>query len=264
MISPKVSALLIVAGVAACATPGQVRRVETQVAVLDRDHVRSDSAHAAELARIRATQRETMDSINRLMAQLNDNVQRVSREDAGNFESLRQQLYQVANLTSSTQSRVASLGTRIETGLQSAPPPAAVTPGDTTHPAANSVTIPPPDVLLSQGSTGLEQSAFGSARMALKALLDNYPSSPQVADALFMMGRSYDPNTPDSARVYYIRVWKEFPNSPRAPTALYKLAELERKANNTAAARGYYQQIVDKYKQSDEYRFAQDALRDMP
>jgi TolA-binding protein len=197
------------------------------------------------------------------MGQLSDNIQRVSREDAGNFESLRQQLYQVANLTSSTQSRVASLGTKLETGLSSAPPVSAA-PGDTTHAAGNGVTIPPPDVLLSQGATGIEQSAFGSARMALKALLDTYPSSPQIPDALFMMGRSYDPSEPDSARVYYIRVWKEFPNSTRAPTALYKLAELERKANNSAAARGYYQQIVDKYKQSDEYRFAQDALRDMP
>jgi TolA-binding protein len=191
----KVSAIVLLAGVAACATPGQVRRVETQVAVLDRDHARADSAHAAELERIRTAQRETMDSINQLVSRLNDNIQRVSREDAGNFENLTQQLYRIANLTSTTQSRVASLGTKLETGLASAPP-AAAAPGDTTHPGGG-VMIPPPDVLLSQGASGIEQSAFGSARIALKTLLDTYPSSPQVPDALFMMGRSYDPSEPD-------------------------------------------------------------------
>src|SRR6185437_8789836 len=109
------AAVCLLAGIAACATPGQVRRVETQVAILDRDHARADSARAAELARVQGTLRRGMDSIYLLVSQLNDGIQRVSREDAANFENLQQRLYQVANVASNTQSNVRRLGAQIET-----------------------------------------------------------------------------------------------------------------------------------------------------
>ena len=83
-----------------------------------------------------------------------------------------------------------------------------------------------------------------------------------MPDALFLLGKSYDPMLPDSARLYYARVAKEYPASLRAPTALYKLGNLELRAGNTKAARAYWQQIVDKYKLSDEYGSAQDRLRE--
>ena len=251
------AAACLLAGVAACATPGQVRRVETQVAILDRDHARADSARAADLVRIQAMQRQSMDSINLLVGRLSDNVQRLGRETAANFDNLRQQLYQVANLASNTQSTVKRLGTQIETAVSTAPPGS-----DTAHAPAG--LIPQPDMLLSQASGAMDRSANSSARMALSTLLQNYPTSIQVPEAVFLMGRSFDPAEPDSARTYYDRVWKTYPDSPYAPTALYKLGMLELKVQNAAAARGYFQQIVDRYKSSDEYGSAQDRLRENP
>jgi TolA-binding protein len=252
-----VAACLLV-GVGACATPGQVRRVETQVAILDRDHARADSARAAELARVQGTLRRGMDSIYLLVSQLNDGIQRVSREDAANFENLQQRLYQVANVASNTQSNVRRLGAQIETAVSAAPPVTA----DTTHGATG--LIPQPDVLLTQASQQMERSAFSSARIPLVTLLQTYPSSAQVPEAAFMMGRSFDPTEPDSARWYYTRVWKTYPDSPLAPTSLYKLGMLELKAQNTSAARGYFQQIVDRYKSSDEFELARTRLRENP
>jgi len=251
------AAVCLLAGIAACATPGQVRRVETQVAILDRDHARADSARAAELARVQGTLRRGMDSIYLLVSQLNDGIQRVSREDAANFENLQQRLYQVANVASNTQSNVRRLGAQIETAVSSAPVPA-----DTTHGAAG--LIPQPDVLLTQAGQQMERSAFSSARIPLVTLLQTYPSSAQVPEAMFMMGRSFDPTEPDSARWYYTRVWKTYPESPLAPTALYKLGMLELKAQNVQAARGFFQQIVDKYKSSDEFELARTRLRENP
>jgi TolA-binding protein len=98
----------------------------------------------------------------------------------------------------------------------------------------------------------------------LQTLLQTYPTSTLVPEAVFMMGRSYDPAEPDSARAYYIRTWKAYPESPRAPTALYKLGMLELRAQNTAAARAYFQQIVDKYPSSDEIGLARQSLRENP
>ncbi|HEY8061247.1 MAG TPA: tetratricopeptide repeat protein, partial [Gemmatimonadales bacterium] len=69
---------------------------------------------------------------------------------------------------------------------------------------------------------------------------------------------------PDSARVYFTRTWKDYPESSRAPTALYKLGLLELREHNTPAARAYFQRIVDKYKSSDEFELAQSRLRENP
>ena len=253
----RLSALALLACLAACATPGQVRRVETQVAILDRDHARADSARAADLARIQAAQRRNMDSINLLVGQLSENIQRLSREDAANFDNLQQRLYQVANVASNTQLNVRRLGTQIETAVSA--PPAGT---DTTH--GGGVVIPQPDVLLSQANMLMERSANSTARVALNSLLQTYPASPQVPEAILLMGRSFDPAEPDSARFYYTRVWKTYPEATAAPTALFKLGMLELRAQNIPAARGYFQQIVDKYKTSDEFESAQLRLRENP
>src|SRR4051794_34942665 len=82
-------------GVAACATPGQVRRVETAVAVADHERARGDSANRAELARIEIMQRQTIDSMLALYNQLNEMSQRASREQVAGFDEIKQRLYQV-------------------------------------------------------------------------------------------------------------------------------------------------------------------------
>ncbi len=243
----------------ACATPGQVRRVETQVAILDREHARADSARAADLQRVQQGQRQNMDSINLLVRQLNENIQRLSRETSGNFDNLQKQLYQVANVANNTQSSVKRLGSAIETAVS-----APTSPGDTTTRAAASGGIPQPDALIFQAGRMMDQSAYPAARVALNTLLQTYPRAAEVPQALLLLGKSFDPSDPDSARTYYTRVWRSFPDSPYAPTALFKLGELELRAQNRAIARSYFQQIVDRYKQSDEFDSAQTRLRENP
>ena len=92
----------------------------------------------------------------------------------------------------------------------------------------------------------------------------SYPQAPEVADALYWLGYSFETEAPDSARIYYKRVWGSYPQADKAPTALYKLGGLELKAGNTPLARSYWQQIVKDYKQSLEYGSAQDRLRENP
>ncbi|MGH7583520.1 MAG: tetratricopeptide repeat protein [Gemmatimonadales bacterium] len=256
-----VAVVAVTAGMAACATPGQVRQVQTQVAILDRDNARADSARAADLARIEAGQRRTLDSMVGLVRELNDRIQHVALESNSNFDNLRQQLYQVSNLSNTTQRNVARLGAQVETALTTAPP-VATSATDTS--ATSAAQIPAPDVLLQQAVTMLTSGAYDNARFALNTLLKTYPTAAQVPDAVYYLGYSFDPDQPDSARIYYNRVWNSYPDSPKAPTALFKLGNLELKAQNLQAARGYWQQIVDKYKQSDEYQSALDALRENP
>jgi TolA-binding protein len=85
-----------------------------------------------------------------------------------------------------------------------------------------------------------------------------------VPEALFQLGYSYEIESPDSARTYYNRVWISYPKDIRAPTALFKLGNLELKAGNLAAARKYWQQVVKDYKDSLEFGSAQERLRENP
>ena len=256
------AAVCLFAGVAACATPGQVRRVETQVAAADHDRARSDSAQRAELARIQIMQRQNIDSINTLVRQLNEAIQRTSRDNASNFEDLRQRLYQVATLANTTVARVNKLSNQVDLAVSSGPP--AQTPADTTGRSSSSGIVPQPDVLIEHARRAMDGLAYPSARRSLNQLLTTYPQSPLVADALYYLGYSFEREAPDSSRAYYTRVWNSYPQADKAPTALYKLGNLELQAGNIAAARKYWQQIVKDYKQSLEYESAQTRLRENP
>jgi TolA-binding protein len=249
-------------GVAGCATPGQVRRVETQVAAADHDRARADSAQRAELARIQINQRQNIDSINTLVRQLSDAIQRMSRDNASNFDDLRQRLYQVATLANTTVARVNRLSNQVDLAVSSGPPVAA--PTDTTGRSGTTTIVPQPEVLIRQAVDAMNQSAYPSARRSSNQLLANYPQSPLVADALYNLGYSFETEAPDSARIYYTRVWTGYPQADKAPTALYKLGNLELKAGNVPAARKYWQQIVKDYRQSLEYESAQSRLRENP
>ena len=54
---------------------------------------------------------------------------------------------------------------------------------------------------------------------------------------------------------------KTYPNSSRAPSALYKLGLLAESRGEKTAARGYYQRVVAGYPRSDEANLARDKLR---
>jgi TolA-binding protein len=253
--------LLLGLGMAACATPGQVRRVETAVATADRDRARSDSAQRSELARIQISQRQDLDSMSAMMRQLSDNLQRMSRDDASNFDDLRQRLYQVVALAGTVQSKVQGLRNQLDVAVSTAP---AATPTDTSAHAPGTVQVPPPDVLIQQANTAITASAYGVARRTLNQLLTSYPQSPQVADAYYYIAYSFETEQPDSARAYYTRVFTDYPKADKASAALFKLGSLEKNAGNVPTARKYWQMIVDKYKDSIEYAAAQDRLRENP
>ncbi len=250
------------AGVAACATPGQVRLVATQVEVADHERARADSAERAEIARTQIMLRQNLDSMNTLYRVLTEQLQRMSREEASGFLSLQQQFYQLTNLTSTTAANLNRLNTQVQ---MAAAAPTTSAPADTSNHGNVAGAVPPPSVLIDQAKGFMLDQAYQTARRSLNQLLVSYPQAPEVPEALYQLGYSYDNgDTADSARFYYNRTWKEFPKDIRASTALFKLGNIELKAGNIAAARKYWQQIVNDYPQSLEFPSAQDYLRAHP
>lgn len=248
------------AGLAACATSGDVRRVGNEVALLRAESARQDSATAVRLGEIMRLQQRIMDSLGLAVRSLRGDTQ----QDLYNIE---QQLVQLQELTGQSQQRLTELRTQLEArGAQiaatstSQPPPAA--PGDTTRPAAPA---PAPaasaDEMYEASVAQLRRGSTATARTGFRQLLQAYPNSERVADAVYFLGQSFAAENPDSAGLYYKRVVEQYPQSPRASAALYNLGLLAERRKDGAGAKAAYQRVVKEYPRSGEAALARDRLK---
>jgi len=260
-------AALLLLGAVACATPGQVRRVETQVAVMQRSQERADSARAAELARIIAMQTRAMDSLMAITRTL-DRVDRTGREQSTELLEARKQILAVQQRIDQSQQGLRELRAQLDARTEMAAMPADSMP--TTQPAAGQPPVtagqPTAATLYANGAQSLRINAFGTARNAFREVLRLYPTSSYAADAAFGIGDAFlREQRTDSAQVAFARVTRDYPASMRAASALYKLGIMAQERGNLADARRYFQQVVvPKYQAAEEYELAQDRLRGLP
>jgi tol-pal system protein YbgF len=247
------------AGLAACATSGDVRRVQNEVALLRAESARQDSARAARLGEVIRLQQRIMDSLGLAVRSLRGDTQ----QDLYNIE---QQLVQLQELTGQSQQRLTELRTQLEArGAQiaatstSQPPPPA--PGDTTRPAAPAPPAASADEMYEASVAQLRRGSTATARTGFRQLLQAYPSSERVPDAVYFLGQSFAAENPDSAGLYYKRVLEQYPQSPRASAALYNLGLLAERRKDGAGAKAAYQRVVKEYPRSGEAALARDRLK---
>jgi TolA-binding protein len=254
-----VAAMLII-GLGACATPGQVRRVETQLAVMERNQARADSARAAELTQILTLQRRMLDSL----TAASRTIASIKGEMSAEFTESRRQMLQVQTLMGQSQQRLTDLRNQLEARSDVPVTPPAGTPSDSVRTPTSSIGIPPgtpsAEVLYSQAQRQLAQGSMTTARSAFRDLLKYYPTSPRVPDALYGIAETFAA-VPDSQFLYYGDVERSYPRSSVAPRALFKLAVLEEQRGNRAQARVYYQRVIDRYPDWEDIDLVRDRLR---
>lgn len=247
------------AGVAACATPAQVQQVETQVNVLRADSRRADSASAAQLRQILVLQQQMMDSLAATRRSLNE----MKGSTANDMLAVQQQLLQLQELTGQSQRRLTELRSQLEARGESAggaplPAAAGAQPDSGSAPAPASASAQQMyDASLSQ----LRRGSAATGRAGLREMLQAYPRSELVPDALYFVGQSFSSENPDSASAYYRKVVKEYPTSSRAPAALYGLGLLAERRGDKVEARDAYNQLLKSYPKSDEAALARDRLK---
>lgn len=246
------------AGLAACATSGDVRRVENEVALLRAESARQDSARAVRLGEVIRLQQRIMDSLGLAVRSLRGDTQ----QDLYNIE---QQLVQLQELTGQSQQRLTELRTQLEArgaeiAAANASQPAAG-PGDTTRPAAPATPAASVDEMYEASVAQLRRGSTSTARTGLRQLLQLYPNSERVPDAVYFLGQSFAAENPDSAGFYYKQVVDQYPQSQRAPAALYNLGLLAERRKDGAGARAAYQRLVKDYPRSGEAALARDRLK---
>jgi tol-pal system protein YbgF len=250
-----VSTLGLVAG---CALRGDVRKVELQVEALE-----------AELARVAVARRADHDSSMALLAAMQRTLtaqQHYLVQLRGDMRTdllaVQQQLLAVQELTGQTQQRLTEFRRRVEEqagqpvpGVEGAGRP-AVPVGPSGNPAG-----PGPDQVYELSLQQFRRGSFSTARVGFREFLKLFPTHELAADALFYIGETFAADAPDSAAAVYERVVKTHPNSPRAPSALYKLGLAAEQRGNTGGARTFYARVVAGYPRSAEANLARDKLQ---
>jgi len=240
------SVLVVALGlVAGCALKGDVRKVELQVQSLRAELAKSDSVRAAErdsiLAAVRLAQ-QALTAQQAYLVQLRGDVRT-------ELTAVQQQLVTVSELTGQGQQRLSELRSRIES--RNREPDPTPTGGAPVGPSGNPAG-PGPDQMYDLSLQQYRRGSVSTARLGFREFLRVFPTHERAADALFYVGESFEKEAPDSAVAVYDQVVKTYPNSPRAPSALYKLGLLAEQRGDKAAARTLYARVIAGYARSPE------------
>lgn len=198
---------------------------------------------------------------NRIMDSLGASRQAIGALDArlqDDLTDVRRQLIQVQELTGQSQARLTELKAQLDARAeQAAAGRAGAIPGDTTAPRPAG---PSADQLYQSARSQQLRGALGTARTGYQQFLQAYPTDPRAPDALFYIAETFGEQTLDSAVAYYTQVVGQFPRSTRASSALLRLGRLAEGRGDRGAARRYYQRIIQDYPRSDDVELARERL----
>jgi tol-pal system protein YbgF len=254
--------LVVALGLAAgCALKGDVRKVELQVEALRAERARADAERAAHVDSLRSL----VVAVQQALAAQQAYLVQMRGDVRTDLVAVQQQLVQVQELTGQSQQRLSELRARIEERAQQPVPPLDTTGrpaggGPPGGPAGNAAG-PGPDQMYDLSLQQFRRGSLATARLGFREFLRLYPTHEHAPDALFYQGETWGGESADSAAAVYQQVVKTYPNSSRAPAALYKLGLLAEQRSDKAAARTYYARVIAGYPRSDEANLARDKLQ---
>lgn len=257
------------------ATRNDVRIVQTDVASLRSEMLKSD-----------ASLRDQLTQALRLLAVANDSLARISARTVGTqgdvrgeMRAVKDQLSQVQSLIMQLQGSITRFRSDIEERATSAPPvaPPVVTPttgsGSTTagtveptKAAVDSAVTqsrgPGPTQLFTDAKAQQRRGSLSTARTMYQELLGTYPNSDLAPDAQLGLAQLYEAEkNVAAADAAYAAVLTKYPDSQVAPTALYKRAMIALQQNNKPDARKYFNDVISRYPKSTEAELAVDQLK---
>jgi tol-pal system protein YbgF len=237
--------------------------VELQVEALRAEMTRSDSARRVErdsLARVLIAVQATIAAEQNALVQIRGDI----RSD---LQAVQQQLMALQELTGQSQQRLSELRSRLSNPAPAPPPPVDTTTGGGAPATASPTTpgggtgSPGPDQMYDLTMQQYRRGSFTTARLGFREFLRLYPNDERASDVLYFVGESFAPENPDSASAVYQDVVKRFPNSSRAPSALYKLGLIAQQRGDKAGARTFFARVLAGYPRSDEANLARDRLQ---
>lgn len=215
-----------------------------------------------EIRQLRDDQRALLEQIGLAFDSLDAQGRRVvtGRSEAQRqFDELQRQIDQVMELASQNNQILNELRDRGSGGGFVAP---IVVPGDaeggvTGDPGADEATT-----FFAAAQQQFRRGSYETARSGFTDFLVNYPDHELAPDAQYFLADTYAAEGDrEQALAEYARVSQLWPDSRRAPTALYKSGMLEIERGNISEARDMFQRVELGYPNSPEAELARDQLR---
>ena len=224
----------------------------------------------------------TATNINWQIMQKNQQLENDLRSLRGKLE---EQDNEIAQLKHELENRYADLDQRLELLQQKIDPEASNTTEDNqqdTPPSNTTITNPSsnttaaavnkaPVVVSTQNTSELEKAAYtvaldaykqGGAKKAIAPMqnfIKNNPNSVYISNAYFWLAEfnlAIEPTNYAEAKKNYGIVANQYPNSSRAPRAVYQLYNIAKEVDkNTAQANQYKAKLLKQYPKSEEASF---------
>ena len=247
-----------------CATSGSVKRVETQVQVLRAETARQDSVRAAELVRIIRLQQQVLDSL----ASSRQALRVLDARFGTDLTQVQRQLLQIQELTGQGQAQLSRMKSELDARAEVQASQVAAAPVRTDSTAAPVSAPATPTASAEQmyngGLTNYRRGSVMVARRAFADFIQQYPTHPNVPDAMYWIAESDETQAGDSAIARYQELKTKFPQHRRAATALYKVGYVyETVVKDPAKARAAYQRVITEYPRSDEAELAKSRLESL-
>lgn len=246
------------------ATASQVTLLQEELRAM-----RSEAALRDSLGRQRL---RALDSVRTEMAVLRDSltdfrrfVTRSQGQILGDLGTVQAGLIEVRSLTGMSQSRIMELRAELEqrnTLLQQGAAPAAGTPAPAAGGAPATPAGPGPSQLYTMALDQLRRGSTAAARAGFTDFLAQHPQHEQAGDAQYYLAETLEREKKDAdAEAAYLAAYTKYPNALRAPTAMFKRAQLLQKQGRAPQARGVLEALVKAYPRSDEAELARDRLK---
>lgn len=156
--------------------------------------------------------------------------------------------------------RINQLGSRIpvDAAAPAVAPVTATTPAVVTTPVVEAPKTPSPDDEKKAYFSAYEVYRSGGPNKAINPMrefIKTYPQSTYIPGAYYWLGEFYlaaSPADVNNARKSFRILIEQFPDAPKAPSALYKLASLADVDGKTSDAARYLQDILKRFPASPE------------
>ena len=216
----------------------------------------ADSVQRAYLIEVTRSMRTLTDSVNALSRRVNA----MKTANESDLAAMKEDIQQLQDLSGQSEQRLRDMRAQIEDkSTQPAPTTADTAAAGGAEPTSGG---PGPAQLLQAGRDQLLKGGNTSARAAFAELIQKYPRSDLVPDAMFYTAQAYAAErNNEAADAEYASLIQKYPNSARVPTAMYKRALSLQAQKKTAEAKRIFQDIIKRYPRSDEAALADERLQ---
>jgi len=238
----------------ACAMKGDINRLETELREYHHQVSTADEARAATLARLadqatlsQAETQRLLDSVTTEIRQLTTTLGGLR----GELTDLQRDLMVVRELAGQSQTQLRELSAAIQlitlSGALSGPAVTADS-GGTSGVSA--------EQLYRSAVEQLSRGRPATARSVFHQLVQDYPDHSRVPGALYGIGDSFLPESPDSALVYMNQVVDDYPRSSHGGQALYRIGlEAEHRGESERAV-AVFVRVAREYDESEVAQLA--------